>query len=389
MAMEPVGQSTAAPRRLGRVPALDGLRGIAVLLVIAFHTHFLVASKSITGVGAIDDFVGGGFLGVDLFFVLSGFLITALLLREQADTGGLRFGSFYGRRALRLLPALLVLLFLHALYTASANLPRGPELSTIGWAAVYLANWHRSSVSGLDHLWSLSIEEQFYLIWPAFLFLLLGLRRSAAFVTVVLLGLIAVIVVHRIVLWENLEIVGKNFLPIFRRTDTRVDSLLIGGLAASLWVRGRTPTRGLAPAAWIATAVAIGCLELARVDAGWLYRGGFDLFALAAVVVILATVDSRWLGNRVLELAPLRLVGRVSYGLYLWHIPVFFAVIRRGPGWSPAQRVVVAYALTAVFTTLSWVIVEKPALRWKHRLDVRADPGRAPDFVFRGNEEAP
>ncbi len=194
----------------------------------------------------IHDFFTGGFLGVDVFFVLSGFLITALLLREQADHGGVCFGSFYARRALRLLPALFVLLMAHAIYARIAHLPSAAEISTIRAAIFYYVNWYGvwhvfGVAQGLGHLWSLAIEEQFYLVWPTVLVLFLGLRRKTTRVTVILVAAIVTIGVHPALMWEH----GTSWLFIFLRTDTRADSLLVGALLACLWVRRRTPTKGL------------------------------------------------------------------------------------------------------------------------------------------------
>ncbi len=318
----------------------------------------------------ITDYVEGGFLGVDLFFVLSGFLITALLLKEQSNHGAIRLASFYGRRALRLLPALYVLLVVHLIYAKVVGLPRDNELMTIRWALVYATNWqavfHFFTVAeGLGHLWSLAIEEQFYLVWPLVLILFLSLRRSASAVTAVLVTGIALVALRRYVMLSA----GTSTLLLFLRTDTRVDSLLVGCLLASLWVRRRTPTRGLAPAAWVASAVIAICVAFSSSDSRFLYEGGFTAFAIAAATLILATVDSDWWGNRLLAVAPLRLLGRVSYGLYLWHLPIFFAVAREGQGWSSLTRIVVAVTLTALFTALSWQLVERPALRVKRRLE--------------------
>lgn len=363
-------------RRLGQVPALDGLRGVAVLLVVVSHTALLTIPGafgiSFTNINRI---VRGGFFGVDIFFVLSGFLITSLLLREQVNDGRIRFGNFYARRALRLLPALVVLLFAHAVYAAVTGLPADAEVNTVWSALLYVLNWRAAFSSaplalGMGHLWSLAVEEQFYLVWPAVLVLFFGLRRRASFVSALLITAIVVVVVHRALVWGD----GVWWIPPFIRTDTRADSLLVGVLLASLWVRGRTPTRGLVPAAWIASVGLVVCIAFTNQEASFVYRGGFTLFALLVAVVVLAAVDGRWPGCRVLELGPLRLVGRVSYGLYLWHLPIFVAVDRYTTGWSASLRVLFAYGLTVLFTALSWRFVEQPALRLKKRLEVAREP---------------
>jgi peptidoglycan/LPS O-acetylase OafA/YrhL len=350
------------------VRALDGLRGVAIVLVVAFHSRVVLYRAG---------FVDGGYLGVDLFFVLSGFLITALLLREEADRGRVSFGNFYVRRALRLLPALFFFLAMHALYVVvtqpTALEGRGDEAGTILAAVLYGSNWlitfdPTSVARGLGHLWSLAIEEQFYLLWPGIVIAFLGLRRRVNVVVAIVGTAIVVVTVYRAALWLQ----GKDWTEIYYRTDARADALLIGALLAILWVRGLTPRRGLSVAAWMATAVMLVCVQLAQ--GSWLYLGGFTVFALAAAAMILVAVDGSWVGNRVLEWGPLRLLGRVSYGLYLWQSFVFYVVARYGDSWGAPTRLVVAYVAIACATAVSWFVVERPALRLKARLAEQADP---------------
>lgn len=356
-------------RLLGRSPALDGLRAIAVLLVVLFHAR--LTKIGIPRHNAIDEMIRGGFLGVDLFFVLSGFLITALLLREQAEQDRFRIGHFYGRRVLRLLPALYLVLFVHALfvYLVSFRIEGGAraELATLFSSVFYYANWHTLAqehvgLAGLGHLWSLSIEEQFYFVWPLLLALFFGLRRNITMVTVVLVVVIAAIGVHRAVLWN-----AYGWGDAYYRTDVRVDALLIGALLASLWVRNLTPRRGLAAAAWVALGVIFLCTLLARANEGFWNGTGFTVVAVATAVVILAAVDSDWSVNRFLSLPPMVAVGRVSYGIYLWHFPVFWAVGRWGRDWPTPVRLSVAFGLVALFTVASWTLLERPVMRWGRR----------------------
>jgi peptidoglycan/LPS O-acetylase OafA/YrhL len=373
------GVDAARPtRRLGRVPALDGLRGIAILLVLVYHTGFLITGP--VGVRLLDNLIDGGHVGVDLFFVLSGFLITALLLRESDPDGRVALGSFYGRRALRLLPALAVLLIVYGIYASVTNLGPNPGTS-IRWALVYMSNWlaawHIRHVDvSLAHLWSLAIEEQFYLLWPAVLIVLLALRRNTWIIAGALAAVIAFVAVRRAVLWEP-GLVGAN-VELYFRTDTRIDALLIGALLGWLWAHGLTPRKGLIPAAWVAAIVFPVSMAFARSNQDFIYLGGFDLVALSCAVLILAAVDSRWPGNRVLELSPLRLLGRVSYGLYLWHVPVFVAVNRYASHEPKVVRIFLAWSISGAFTAASWLIVEQPALRLKRKLEVRRDTATVP-----------
>jgi len=192
-------------------------------------------------------------------------------------------------------------------------------------------------------------------------------------VVAVLVAAIVAIAIHRIFVWES----ATSWIPPFVRTDTRADGLLIGALLAVLWVRRLTPSRGLPIAAWIATVVLIVSISRANPLEPFVYRGGFTLVAIVVAVLVLAAVDGRWKGNRLLSIGPLRLVGRVSYGLYLWHLAVFFAVARYTGSWAAAPRVLFGFGLTILFTAFSWRFVEQPALRLKHRLDRRAMPDAA------------
>src|SRR5436305_8467288 len=199
--------------KLGHVPALDGLRGIAIAIVVGYHAF---------------GFPLGGWLGVDLFFVLSGFLITTLLLEEQAATGTVRLRAFYARRARRLLPALAVLL---AAYVAISAVRGVDGLAVVARWGFYTGNVYEAFVPGaslhlvgLNHLWSLAQEEQFYLLWPAALLLALKARRPA-----VVLGTIALaLMIYRLALADG----GASDARIYFAPDTNVDGLLLGAAFA-------------------------------------------------------------------------------------------------------------------------------------------------------------
>ena len=354
-------------RRLGPVPALDGLRGVAVLLVMVSHSPVVVPNE-IAGI-VLSDYVQGGFLGVDLFFVLSGFLITALLLREQSNHGGVRFRSFYGRRALRLLPALYVLLVVHALYARAAGLSWPNEVMTIKWALVYASNWqivyHFFTIaSGLGHLWSLAIEEQFYLVWPAVLILFLGIRRNGRMVTVVLVGAIALIAVHRYLIWSG----GGNLLTLYIRTDTRADSLLVGALlSVTVGAAGDTDPWSR-PRRMGGNRVPRGLRGLLGPRERNPLRG--RLHGLRGGGSHLDPRDDRKRLDRE-PAAVLRSPAPRGTGLVRalpLALAIFGAVAQEGSGWPTLTRVTVAFGLTIAFTALSWNLVERPALRWKRRL---------------------
>ena len=370
-------QDQLAPRRLRQVPALDGYRAVAVMLVLVHH----IAAVLIPGRVSLlpDGLLAGGFLGVDLFFVLSGFLITALLLGEQHQTGRVGLGAFYQRRAVRLIPALYALLGIHALYAWISHQPMGPEWVGVRGGLLYVTNWSwpfkgQGSVPAFGHLWSLAVEAQFYVLWPLVVIAGRRLRLGRAMIGV-LVAIIAVVASRRWLLWHH----GHNLLFLYDSTLTRSDALLVGALLAYLWVHRLTPTRGLGVAA-TAAAVAFGYIVV-RVPwfDTWLYQGGFTLVAACGAVMILAILDGRWWMTRVLSLRPLRAIGRVSYGIYLWHLPVFAAVTRIGGSWGALRRIVVGLAGTAVMSIASWFLIERRFLKMKRRpkadLVVSASPG--------------
>ncbi len=345
-------------RGLGHVPELDGIRGIAILLVIAHHTHFVLAPSA----GWLPK---GGFLGVDVFFVLSGFLITSLLLGEHAVSGRLRLWRFYGRRALRLLPALFTLLGVYLVYAYVTDYPGGPVRSGVLSIAFYYSNWRVAytlrGAPGLGGLWSLAVEEQFYLVWPFVVLALLWLRRPVI-VAITIAAAIVAVMVHRAQLYE-----ASSWFAPYIRTDTRADALLVGALCAVLWSAQKAPRRGFGAAGTVGALVVGVCVFRLNFTDSFLYRGGFTLVAVAVGAMILAAIESPWFARPILRTPVLCIAGRVSYGLYLWHIAIFFAVARYGTTWGSAARVLLAYPLVALATFLSWRYVERPALALKDR----------------------
>jgi peptidoglycan/LPS O-acetylase OafA/YrhL len=341
---------------VGYIPELDGMRAGAILLVVAAHTipH---------GVG--------GLLGVDVFFALSGFLITALLLSEREEHGDIDVRSFYIRRALRLLPALGVALVLVAVLVLTT---RGVATDALAFVSVllYTSNWLLSASYGgattvqlgyLSHTWSLAIEEQFYLVWPWVL------RRWAAAPTLArrLVGAAVAVIVLRTVVqqWG-----GRPYDWI---TPLRADGLLLGAVLAVIVYRDgrRDRLAPLAPArmAWAGAAV-VGLSALA-VSADGAATGALRSLAYAAAGVatvvmighVLVAGDSGF--RRVLRCKPLVTLGRVSYGVYLFHYPILTWTDERIANRVAANAAGLA-ALTAV-VAVSWLAVERPALRLKRR----------------------
>lgn len=355
-----------------RTAALDGLRGVAVLTVLVHHVRSIFFGSTNATV------LPGAFLGVDLFFVLSGFLITGLLLQEHRRHHSIRLAGFYRRRVLRLYPALLVVLVAHALYAWRSGVPASIERPTLQSILLYYSNWRETILipEGVGHMWSLAVEEQFYLVWPLLLLGLLWLTRSRRrLLAPTVLVMVVVVMIYRVWRWHD----GMFPLWIYQRTDTRLDSLLVGALLA-VALSGIEPSAGfyarhrwVSVGAWLGLAVFLGSVLFAQVDGAFLYLGGFTLVAAACAAIVLAVLPgSPWAGARPLRFRPLCVVGIVSYGLYLWHLPVFVAVQRYGDQVPPIPRVGIALALTVLLTAGSWRFVEQPFLRWKDRLEGRA-----------------
>ncbi|TGD87391.1 acyltransferase family protein [Mycolicibacterium sp. CH28] len=376
------------PARVPRsgVPGLNGIRGIAVALV-------LVAHGGVPG-------VGGGFIGVDLFFVLSGFLITSLLLDELDRTGRIDLRGFWIRRARRLLPALLVMVlavvFVRALFPPDAvQTLRSDAIAAFLWAAnwAFVANntdyfSQGSTPSPLQHTWSLGVEEQYYLIWPALLVAIAVLlaaiaRRRGATATLGRVRVVLVVVAGLGALASAAEAIlmasDASLNRVYFGTDTRAQGLLIGAGAAALlvrdwpavlagwsvirsrwlkWAARIVPILGLAVLA-VAVHYATGSAEDFR-------HGLLIIVALAAVAVIApVALDQGGPVARVLAVRPLVWLGVISYGVYLWHWPIFLLLNGERTGWSSWPLFAARCGATLIAATLSWWLIEGPVRRWQ------------------------
>jgi len=353
------------------VPALDGIRGVAVMLVFISHFHWILSKKTgysqVTPWKFINRTFEAGFLGVDIFFVLSGFLITSLLLKDHANKQPGMVGRFYKRRALRLLPALYALLIVDFFVAWLENARMDFQWRTTWRALLYLNNWNvvwnfRGSRKDLGHLWSLGIEEQFYIVWPAVVLLMLALKLHHQIIITVLSLAIAAIVVHRINLWND----DIYWLFIYIRTDTRVDSLLVGALFAYVYRHYRVPSQVLN---WAATLCFAGLIYIKyELDASpFIMKTGFTVIAVLAGIIILAAAEGAWFASRVLISRPLTIIGKVSYGLYLWHLPVFLILGRHVTSGPKPLRLLIGIIVASVVTVISWFFIEKPFLNLKNR----------------------
>ena len=354
--------------RLPYLPGIDALRAIAVLAVFLYHA----------GV----DWMPGGFLGVDVFFVISGYLITSLLLSERRRTGTVRLGQFWLRRARRLLPAVGALIAVTMVVAAIAEPDRMTTLRGDALASlVYVANWHfifehqsyfdqfqRPSL--FRHLWSLSVEEQFYLLWPlAFAggMKLLGRRR-------LLVGVLAGAIASLALTWVLFDPTDAS--RVYYGTDTHAAGLLFGVALALAWspwrLRQATPGRWCGPALDAAGTLALGYLMLSFIHVHdydlALFHGGYLWLALASAVVIAVMAHPSARLGPLLAQPPLVWLGLRSYSFYLWHWPML-ALTRPGVDVSLPRGVLIPLQLLAVLALadLSYRFVELP-FRGKHKL---------------------
>ncbi len=373
---------TVAPS-FGYSPALDGIRALAVLAVMLFHF----------GVPGLT----GGFLGVDAFFVLSGFLITSLLLAEHARNGRIKLSAFWARRARRLMPAALAMLI--ATVIAGHFLLQDSDLALLrvdGLAALgYVANWRMiwrgtgyfaatATASPLQHTWSLGIEEQFYVIWPliiAGLLVWLAARRTrwilllfCALGTLVSAALAAALY-H-----------PDNIDRAYFGTDTRAQALLIGAALAVLLTRvdGAPAPRHRGSArhfvlgmfALAGAAVTLWMWHFAVGTSQWIYHGGLTIAAGAiALVIAHAVISPKSPTARVLALPPLVWLGKISYGVYLWHWPIVSFVTATNTGLSPVPLFLVRIGLTFAIALASFHLIESPI---RHGALTRLLPRRVP-----------
>ncbi|WP_228496599.1 acyltransferase family protein [Pseudoclavibacter sp. VKM Ac-2888] len=356
-------RSLVSPRTLApRLGQLDGLRGVAVLAVLLFHTSLFP----------------GGFLGVDLFFTLSGFVITAGLLREARATRRIDVLAFLARRCRRLLPSLLALVGVVSIVVAMLATPavRHHAIEDLPWALVQLLNWHFietgisyghiTDVHVFAHLWSIAVEWQFYLVWP----ILLGLLTRLSCGHRLLIALIVAATIVSAVLMAVYAVTDTT--RAYEGTDARASSLLLGALAATDPVRRLTESLHRGWASAVGTLLGIALLVLWLVadgtDALWLYRGGFLAHSIvASALIAILAAHPRIGASRAIGSAMPRWLGKVSYSVYLWHWPLV-VLLPAMPGESGVWlRASVVIAGSILMGWLSTRFIERPVqsgARW-------------------------
>ncbi len=341
----------ALPAALGHIESLDGLRGIAVLIVMAYHGGWFGIS--------------GGFIGVDLFFLLSGFLITRLLIDEHTRNGTISMKSFYIRRGLRLLPALLTLVagvWLAAVLLESTGFREGLGGRTF-WALSYLANWNDvftgTHFGPFSHLWSLSVEEQFYVVWPLVVIAIIGRWGIAAVAHIALGGSIFFAATTAVQ-----SAFGVSQFTLYYGTHSHGAVLLLAGA----WLGASPAIVARIDVAFGKRLLSVGLAGLAVLILlpssyeGWHPQTGYVPVTLMSLALVAGAVGHPRFHP--LHIAPLRLAGRLSYGLYLWHIPMFAITMALIPD---VNRVIAVGGGSFAAAIVSYVVIEQPAMRLKHR----------------------
>jgi peptidoglycan/LPS O-acetylase OafA/YrhL len=346
------------------MPGLDGLRALAVLAVIAYHLDL--------------GWAPGGLLGVGVFFTLSGYLITDLLLGQHETTGRLQLADFWLRRARRLLPALFVMLAVVAAWVTLLDRDQLPAIrGAVAASAAYVGNWwliaqHSSYFAQfappmpLGHLWSLAVEEQFYLIWPWLLLLGLrwarGRRRARTRLAVATLALAALSAVLMALLYRP----GYDPTRIYDGTDTRAFAVLIGAALAFVWPSRHLGSDVTEAARWILDGIGVTGLAIIAVliwrtseYSPFLYRGGMVLLSAGTALAVGAAASPASRLGVLLGIRPLRWVGVRSYGIYLWHFPII-VLTTPANGRDSLARGALQVAAAFGVAALSWRFIEEP-----------------------------
>lgn len=349
----------------GRIDGLDGIRALAVSIV--FLSHLPIALHRLGDDGWFQNFPHAGFLGVNLFFVMSGFLITHRLLDSTDANGRPQLRAFWVRRAARILPAVSLFLAAHAVYAVFAGFP--PDGSAYGellMAASTLFQFANYAILAdinnlFDNgaLWSLAVEGQFYLLWPLTVwFLVRRVRRG----TTVLLLLTAVVVLlsrHRANIYDSF-----GSFDTYLRTDTRIESLVIGAAGAVAWMRTTLVPARLVGWLTVPSVVAMVVIFLNATQwSDFIWRWGMTVFDVCALIVVLALATGTSPLRRALEIRAVAWVGMVSYGLYIWQVPVLHILLRHGESLGDTVQGIIAVTVTVALAAGSWHFVELPIRR--------------------------
>lgn len=334
--------------RSGRIKSLDGLRGIAILLVLGYH--------------AVPSVFPGGFLGVDLFFVLSGYLITTLLLGEYQRTGRISLRAFWRRRVRRLLPASMTALLVVVLVGALTSDPYVNYQIRLFVVSALTATTNIAAATGrplyATYTWSLSAEEQFYLVWPLILIGVLPVIARGRWSTWrVVLGLL--IALAAVELFRTISFAqGVGWSALYYSPIAHMDGLLVGCVLA--FVAPQLPRRLAPTCAFVGTAAMLALSLRISVAGSFLYTGGYVLVVVASGLAVFgaSVMGAGWLSFR-----PLVFTGRISYSLYIWNSLVLLHF-----GWSTFDRLL-GVAVSVVIAACSYLVLERRALKTRGRYE--------------------
>jgi peptidoglycan/LPS O-acetylase OafA/YrhL len=347
------------------ITGLDGIRAIAVAVV--FLSHLPIAITWLDQQTWFNQFRTAGFLGVNMFFVLSGFLITYKLLITRHGDGRLALRRFYISRTVRIMPAVIVFLVAHFIYAIAFDFPpfgnMSEEFLMVAATIFQFANYAILSNTDLleenGALWSLSVEGHFYVVWPFIMFLLFRVIKKITLSVVLLTALVPILY-----FWLAWIFHHNGYLSAYLRTDARIVSLVVGALGAVLWLK----TSYLSPLTlrMLSLPAVLAMVVIHSIADGWkpfVWDGGMALFDISTMIVVLALAYGVFPIVGILTLSPMVWLGKISYGLYIWQIPVLTILNRHAGEWNQILLLLLAVASTLALGALSYYWVEQPARR--------------------------
>lgn len=357
--------STTSTQRDATIAGLDGIRAIAVIVV--FLSHLPIAITWLEGQSWFNQFRIAGFLGVNMFFVLSGFLITYKLLTTRHSDGRLALRRFYVSRTARIMPAVLVFLAAHFVYAVFFDFPPFGRISdefimvaaTIFQFANYAVLSNTELLEENGALWSLSVEGHFYILWPFVMFLLFRVLKKLSVAVAVLMAMVPLLYMWLAWIFHN-----NGYLSAYLRTDARIVSLVVGALGAVLWMK----TTYLSPLflRMLSFPAVLAMVVIHSVADGWepfVWDGGMAIFDIATMIVLLALAQGVFPMVNVLTSTAMEWVGKISYGLYIWQIPVLTLLHRHASQLHQSLTFVAALCITVALGALSNYWVEQPVRR--------------------------
>jgi peptidoglycan/LPS O-acetylase OafA/YrhL len=357
--------NTTTTQRDVTIAGLDGIRAIAV--VVVFLSHLPIGITWLEGQLWFGQFRTAGFLGVNMFFVLSGFLITYKLLTTRHNDGRLALRRFYVSRTARILPAVIVFLVVHFVYAVFFDFPPfgrvSDEFIMVAASIFQFANYAVLSNTDLleenGALWSLSVEGHFYIVWPFIVFLLFRIVKKIPLAVAVLTAMVPLLYFWLAWIFHN-----NGYLSAYLRTDARIVSLVVGALGAVLWMK----TTYLSPLflRMLALPAVVVMVVIHSIADGWepfVWDGGMAMFDVATMIVIVALAHGVFPAVKVLTSTGVEWIGKISYGLYIWQIPVLTLLDRHAGHWPQLLLFVLAVVATVTLGALSYYLVEQPVRR--------------------------